>query len=133
MSGTRADGAGAGDSSSDVALIVAVKRLAAAKTRLAPVFSAGTRENVVLAMLIDTLSAAAGVGVHLWIELEVEVIELLVWVTELRLLVAPLQQPLTATGKFVGDHDGDQVDGSYGLRLSLQQARLQHSGHAAQT
>ncbi|MGO9929240.1 MAG: 2-phospho-L-lactate guanylyltransferase [Mycobacterium sp.] len=62
MSGTRADGAGAGDSSSDVALIVAVKRLAAAKTRLAPVFSAGTRENVVLAMLIDTLSAAAGVG-----------------------------------------------------------------------
>jgi 2-phospho-L-lactate/phosphoenolpyruvate guanylyltransferase len=62
MSGTRADGAGAGDGSSDVALIVAVKRLAAAKTRLAPVFSAGTRENVVLAMLIDTLSAAAGVG-----------------------------------------------------------------------
>src|SRR5208283_4863368 len=62
MSGTRADGEGAGDSSSDVALIVAVKRLAAAKTRLAPVFSAGTRENVVLAMLIDTLSAAAGVG-----------------------------------------------------------------------
>jgi hypothetical protein len=30
-------------------------------------------------------------AVHLWIELEVEVIELLVWVTELRLLVAPLQ------------------------------------------
>jgi hypothetical protein len=70
--------------------------------------------------------------VHLWIELEVEVIELLVWVTELRLLVAPLQQPLAATGKFVGDQDGDQVDGSHGFRLSLQQARLQHGGHAAQ-
>ncbi|MGA7049762.1 MAG: 2-phospho-L-lactate guanylyltransferase [Mycobacterium sp.] len=55
MSGTRADGAG------DIALIIAVKRLAAAKTRLAPVFSARTRENVVLAMLMDTLSAAAGV------------------------------------------------------------------------
>jgi 2-phospho-L-lactate guanylyltransferase len=56
MTGIRADGA------ADVALIIAVKRLAAAKTRLAPVFSARTRENVVLAMLVDTLSAAAGVA-----------------------------------------------------------------------
>jgi len=60
MSGTRADGAG--DRAGDVALIIAVKRLTAAKTRLAPVFSARTRESVVLAMLVDTLSAAAGVG-----------------------------------------------------------------------
>lgn len=57
MSGTRADGA-----AKDIALIIAVKRLAAAKTRLAPVFSARTRENVVLAMLMDTLTAAGGVG-----------------------------------------------------------------------
>ncbi|OBG93824.1 2-phospho-L-lactate guanylyltransferase [Mycobacterium sp. E3251] len=57
MSGTRADEAGR-----DVALIVAVKRLAAAKTRLAPVFSARTRESVVLAMLIDTLTAAGRVA-----------------------------------------------------------------------
>ena len=71
-------------------------------------------------------------AIHLWIELEVEVIQLLVGVTELRLLVAPLQQPLAATGKFVGDQDGDQVDGSHGLRLSLQQTRFQHGGHAAQ-
>ncbi|CAJ1506673.1 2-phospho-L-lactate guanylyltransferase [[Mycobacterium] burgundiense] len=42
-----------------VALVIAVKRLSAAKTRLAPVFSAGTREVVVLAMLIDTIVAAA--------------------------------------------------------------------------
>ncbi|KZS73183.1 2-phospho-L-lactate guanylyltransferase [Mycobacterium kansasii] len=55
MSGTRADGSG------DVGLIIAVKRLAAAKTRLAPVFSARTRESVVLAMLVDTLTAAARV------------------------------------------------------------------------
>ncbi|BAX91744.1 2-phospho-L-lactate guanylyltransferase [Mycobacterium shigaense] len=59
MSGTRADGAG--EHGGDVALIVAVKRLTAAKTRLAPVFSATTREKVVLAMLIDTLTAAAAV------------------------------------------------------------------------
>ena len=54
MSGTRADGRNAMS-----ALIIAVKRLAAAKTRLAPVFSARTRESVVLAMLMDTLTAAA--------------------------------------------------------------------------
>ena len=60
MTGTCADGAG--ENATDVALIIAVKRLAAAKTRLAPVFSARTRENVVLAMLVDTLSAAAGVA-----------------------------------------------------------------------
>ncbi len=57
MSGTRADGTG-----TDIALIIAVKRLAAAKTRLAPVFSARTRENVVLAMLTDTLTAAGRVA-----------------------------------------------------------------------
>ncbi|MCV7102335.1 2-phospho-L-lactate guanylyltransferase [Mycobacterium palustre] len=59
MSGTRAGGGG--DDAGDVALIIAVKRLAAAKTRLAPVFSARTREAVVVAMLVDTLSAAARV------------------------------------------------------------------------
>ena len=31
----------------------------AAKTRLAPVFSAPTRESVVLAMLVDTFTAAS--------------------------------------------------------------------------
>ncbi|HEX5252889.1 MAG TPA: 2-phospho-L-lactate guanylyltransferase [Mycobacterium sp.] len=59
MSGIRADGAANG--AGDVALIIAVKRLAAAKTRLAPVFSARTRESVVLAMLMDTLTAAGRV------------------------------------------------------------------------
>jgi 2-phospho-L-lactate guanylyltransferase len=42
----------------DVGVIIAVKRLVAAKTRLSPVFEAGTRERVVLAMLIDTITAA---------------------------------------------------------------------------
>jgi 2-phospho-L-lactate/phosphoenolpyruvate guanylyltransferase len=46
----------------DVGLVIAVKRLAAAKTRLAPVFSSATRENVVLAMLIDTITAASAVS-----------------------------------------------------------------------
>jgi 2-phospho-L-lactate/phosphoenolpyruvate guanylyltransferase len=46
----------------DVGLVIAVKRLAAAKTRLAPVFSAATREGVVLAMLVDTINAALSVA-----------------------------------------------------------------------
>ncbi|GAC1651126.1 MAG: 2-phospho-L-lactate guanylyltransferase [Mycobacterium sp.] len=43
----------------DIGLVIAVKRLAAAKTRLAPIFSATTRESVVLAMLVDTITAAS--------------------------------------------------------------------------
>jgi 2-phospho-L-lactate guanylyltransferase len=50
-----------GSPEADVGLVIAVKRLAAAKTRLAPVFSAAIREKVVLAMLIDTIAAAAAV------------------------------------------------------------------------
>lgn len=45
----------------DVGLIIAVKRLAAAKTRLASLFPDGTREQVVLAMLLDTITAAGAV------------------------------------------------------------------------
>lgn len=46
----------------DVAVVIAVKRLAAAKTRLAPVFGPNLREAVVLAMLLDTITAAAAVA-----------------------------------------------------------------------
>src|SRR5262245_16211121 len=60
MSGTRT-----GEAAADVGLVIAVKRLTAAKTRLAPVFSAATRENVVLAMLVDNITAAsAGTARH---------------------------------------------------------------------
>ncbi|MCX2930444.1 2-phospho-L-lactate guanylyltransferase [Mycobacterium sp. CVI_P3] len=46
----------------DTGVIIAVKRLAAAKTRLSPVFATGTRERVVLAMLVDTITAARAVS-----------------------------------------------------------------------
>ncbi len=48
-------------SSPEVGLIIAVKHLPAAKTRLASLFSADTRERVMLAMLADTIAAARGV------------------------------------------------------------------------
>lgn len=45
----------------DVGLIMAVKRLGAAKTRLAPAFATGSRGEIVLAMLVDTITAALSV------------------------------------------------------------------------
>ena len=72
------------------------------------------------------------IAVHLGVELEVEVVQALVGIAELRLFVASLQQPLAAAGQFIRDQRGDQVDGRHVLRLRLQQARFQHGGHAAQ-
>lgn len=45
----------------EVAVLIAVKRLTTAKTRLAPVLSASARETLVLAMLVDTVTAASAV------------------------------------------------------------------------
>jgi 2-phospho-L-lactate guanylyltransferase len=44
-----------------VGLIIAVKRLDAAKSRLGSLFGGDTRERVVLAMLVDTITAARAV------------------------------------------------------------------------
>lgn len=51
-----------GGTTGDIGLVIAVKRLAAAKTRLAPAFSTASRENIVLAMLVDTIKAASAVS-----------------------------------------------------------------------
>ncbi|BBZ27812.1 2-phospho-L-lactate guanylyltransferase [Mycolicibacterium madagascariense] len=67
MSGERTTAPGASGSSAapagegDVGLIIAVKRLSAAKTRLTPAFEPESREAVVLAMLVDTITAASSV------------------------------------------------------------------------
>jgi 2-phospho-L-lactate guanylyltransferase len=47
--------------STDVGVIIAIKQLSLAKTRLAPVFPAPDRSMLVLAMLVDTITAAAAV------------------------------------------------------------------------
>lgn len=61
MSGLTTAAAAPGTPHADVGLVMAVKRLTAAKTRLAPMFSSTSREDVVLAMLIDTITAALAV------------------------------------------------------------------------
>lgn len=53
--------AGARTPDAGVSVVIAVKRLTAAKTRLAPAFSPATRGGVVLAMLEDTITAATAV------------------------------------------------------------------------
>jgi 2-phospho-L-lactate/phosphoenolpyruvate guanylyltransferase len=50
-----------GTGQGDIGLIVALKRLGAAKTRLASAFAPDVREGVVLAMLVDTITAASSV------------------------------------------------------------------------
>lgn len=50
-----------GSPEADIGLVIAVKRLSAAKTRLATLFPAPSREKMVLAMLIDTITAASAV------------------------------------------------------------------------
>lgn len=61
MSGTHKRSAAEPPDVEPIGLVIAVKRLGNAKTRLAPMFSAGTRERVVLAMLVDTIVAATEV------------------------------------------------------------------------
>ena len=75
---------------------------------------------------IFALSYPAGGGqiedqlaIHLGVELEVEVIQLLVGVAELRLLVTPLQQSFAATVQFIRDQCGDQVDRGHVIGLCL--------------
>lgn len=46
------------DGGGDVGVIIALKHLSAAKSRLSPLFPTGVREHVVLAMLLDTIVAA---------------------------------------------------------------------------
>lgn len=62
MRGSTSNGAAPAGTQVDVAAVIAVKRLTAAKTRLAPVLDPDTRETVVLAMLLDTIAAAAAVA-----------------------------------------------------------------------
>ncbi len=70
-------------------------------------------------------------AIHLLVEAEVEVVQGLLGVAELRLLCPPLQQPLTTPSEFVGDQTGEQVDGGERFGLCLAQTGLQHGSHSA--
>lgn len=61
MSGADAGGNLGADQGADIDVVIALKHLSAAKSRLAPLFDSRAREDVVLAMLLDTIVAALSV------------------------------------------------------------------------
>jgi len=71
-------------------------------------------------------------AIHLAVEVEVEVIESFLSVSELSLFFSSLQQSLTATSEFVGDEAGEEIDGGHGFGLSLAQASFEHGGDTSQ-
>lgn len=71
-------------------------------------------------------------AIHLLVEGEIEVVEGPERIAELGLLAPALQHAVGATGEFIGDQAGDQVQGSHGFGLGLTQAGFQHRGHASQ-
>jgi hypothetical protein len=71
-------------------------------------------------------------SIHLFIEVEVEVVERSLRITELCLFASSFQQSITATSEFVGHQAGDEIDGSHGFRLGLVQSGLEHGSDASQ-
>jgi hypothetical protein len=71
-------------------------------------------------------------AIHLTVEVEIEVIEALLRVSELGLFFSSLQQSLATTSEFVGDEAGEEIDGGHGFGLSLANTSFEHSGDSAQ-
>ena len=71
-------------------------------------------------------------SIHLLIEVEVEVVEGFLRITELRLFSSPFEQSLAATSEFVRYQAGEEVDGRHRLRLGLMQTRLEHGSDASE-
>src|SRR5260370_21372289 len=71
-------------------------------------------------------------AIHLLVEVEVEVVESPLWVAKLGLLGSALQQTIAATGEFVRDQAGEEVDGRHGFGLSLVDTGFEHGGKSAQ-
>jgi hypothetical protein len=72
-------------------------------------------------------------AVHLLVEVEVEVIERLLWIAELGGLSATVQQTVTATIQFIGNEARDEINRRHALGLSLMKTCFQDGGDAAET
>src|ERR1700680_1056277 len=70
-------------------------------------------------------------AIHLGIEGEVEVIDGFLRIAKAGLLSPTFQQAVAATGEFVRDQAGDQVDGRHGFDLSLVQTHLEYGCDSA--
>ena len=72
-------------------------------------------------------------AIHLFVEVEIEVVEGPERVAELGLFAPAFQHAIGAAGEFVGDQAGDQIQGSHGFGLGLTQTGLQYRRHPSQT
>jgi hypothetical protein len=72
-------------------------------------------------------------AIHLSVEVEVEVIESFLSVSELGLFFSALQQSLAPPSEFIGDETGEEVDRGHGFSLSLTKAGFEYGGDSAQT
>src|ERR1700722_10683915 len=70
--------------------------------------------------------------IHLAVEVEVEVIESFVRVSERGLFFSSFQQSIATTSEFVGDEAGEEIDRGHGFGLSLAQASFEHGGDTSQ-
>src|SRR5438552_4952694 len=72
-------------------------------------------------------------AIHLFVEVEVKVVERLVRVAKAGLLAPPLQQAIATSGQLISDQTGDEIDRAHGFGLGLLQTCLEHRGHTAET
>jgi hypothetical protein len=98
---------------------------------------AGTRRPKKQAVFVASDEGAGSeiehqAAIHLAVEVEVEVIESFLSVSEGGLFFSSLQQSLTATSEFVGDETGEEVDRGHSFALSLVKAGFEYGGDTAQ-
>ena len=71
-------------------------------------------------------------AVHLLVEVEIEVVERLVRVTEARLLDPALDEPVRSALNLVGEERGEEVERREPARLGFEQTDLEVLGHAGE-
>ena len=71
-------------------------------------------------------------SIHLFVEVEVEVVEGSLRITELRLFSSPLEKSVGSAHEFVRYQTGEEVDGCHRLRLGLVETRLEYGSNAAE-
>src|SRR5581483_544793 len=70
-------------------------------------------------------------AIHLGVEVKVEIVERFLRIAKLSLLATAIEQTLAASGEFITNQAGDEIDGRHGLGLCLMQPGFQHSGYTA--
>ena len=72
-------------------------------------------------------------AIHLLVEVEVEVVECDLRITELRRFSPTLQQAVAATRKFIADQTGNKINRRHRFGLSLMQTSLNYGSDATKS